>query len=194
MFTGIVETTARVLNIVPQGNNIHVEIDQVPFLDELEVDQSIAHNGCCLSVTSVKADSYTVTAIHETMQKTNLSAWNVGTIVNLERCLRLHDRLDGHLVQGHIDCVAICEHIEDQNGSYQFLFSHQSNHPIIEKGSICINGVSLTLVDVTEQSFSVCIIPLTYAMTNFQFIQPGDSVNIEFDMIGKYVARLMHAR
>jgi len=191
MFTGIIETTAKVHSVIQQQDNISFEIIDSNFLEELKIDQSVAHNGCCLSVSDLSKDSYTVTAIRETLEKTNLSDWKIGTVVNLERCLSLNERIDGHIVQGHIDTVAICENIEDQNGSYKFTFSHKSELFTIEKGSIAINGVSLTVVDSKKNKFSVCIIPLTYEMTNFKHIKVGEKVNVEFDMIGKYVTEWM---
>jgi len=192
MFTGIIETTAKVQSITAQKGNLIFELNGANFLKTLKIDQSIAHNGCCLSVSDITDNSYCVTAIQETLEKTNLSEWNVGTIVNLERCLSINARIDGHIVQGHIDCIAICENIEDQNGSFKFTFSHESDHFTIEKGSIAVNGVSLTVLDSTRHSFAVCIIPLTYEITNFHTINVGDKVNIEFDMMGKYVAQWMH--
>ncbi len=191
MFTGIIEQLGLVRKIEREQSNIHYTIE-APFTNELKVDQSVAHNGVCLTVVSLENSSYVVTAIQETLDKTSLENWAVGTKVNLERCMQMNGRLDGHIVQGHVDTTGVCSQIEDQNGSWKFTFSYdQPEHVTVEKGSITINGVSLTVVDSTSTSFSVCIIPYTYEHTNFHQLKVGDKVNLEFDIIGKYVARLL---
>lgn len=191
MFTGIIEQLGLVKKIEREQSNIHYTIE-APFTNELKVDQSVAHNGVCLTIVSLENSSYVVTAIQETLDKTSLENWAVGTKVNLERCMQMNGRLDGHIVQGHVDTTGICSQIEDQNGSWKFTFSYdQPEHVTVEKGSITINGVSLTVVDSTSTSFSVCIIPYTYEHTNFHQLKVGDKVNLEFDIIGKYVARLL---
>ena len=190
MFTGIIEELGTVKTIVREAGNVHFTI-QATMTDELKIDQSVAHNGCCLTVVKIEGDIYTVTAIQETLDKTNLNHWEVGTKVNLERCLAFNGRLDGHIVQGHVDTVATCTSIEDQNGSWKYTFKYNDNQLTVEKGSVTVNGTSLTVVDSKEQSFSVCIIPFTYEHTNFHELKVGDIVNIEFDIIGKYVAKWM---
>lgn len=190
MFTGIIEQMGEVISIEKEQGNIHFRID-APFTAELKVDQSVAHNGVCLTVVSISERSYVVTAIQETLDKTNLGSWKNGTKVNLERCMPMNGRLDGHIVQGHVDTTAVCTAIEDQSGSWKFTFAYQTNQVTVEKGSITINGVSLTVVDSADHSFSVCIIPYTFEHTNFHQLAVGDEVNLEFDIIGKYVAKLM---
>lgn len=190
MFTGIIEQLGEVTAIRKEAENVHFTI-KAPFTSELKVDQSVAHNGCCLTVVEIDGASYVVTAILETLQKTNLGSWEIGTKVNLERCMQFNGRLDGHIVQGHVDTTAICTGVEDQQGSWKFTFTYESDFVTVEKGSVCINGVSLTVVDSKENSFSVCIIPYTYEHTNFHQLKVGSQVNLEFDIIGKYVARLM---
>ena len=193
MFTGIVEQIGTIVSIEKELENVHFTVEST-ITDELKIDQSIAHNGCCLTVVSIASPFYVVTAISETLQKTNLGIWNVGTKVNLERCMQMNGRLDGHIVQGHVDTTALCKKIEDQNGSWKYTF-HYSKHPehiTVEKGSITINGTSLTVVDSLETEFSVCIIPFTYEFTNFHTLKVGDTVNLEFDIIGKYVAKLLN--
>lgn len=180
----------EVISIEKEQGNIHFRID-APFTAELKVDQSVAHNGVCLTVVSISERSYVVTAIQETLDKTNLGSWKNGTKVNLERCMPMNGRLDGHIVQGHVDTTAVCTAIEDQSGSWKFTFAYQTNQVTVEKGSITINGVSLTVVDSADHSFSVCIIPYTFEHTNFHQLAVGDEVNLEFDIIGKYVAKLM---
>lgn len=193
MFTGIVEQIGTIVSIEKELENVHFTVESI-ITDELKIDQSIAHNGCCLTVVSITSPFYVVTAISETLQKTNLGIWNVGTKVNLERCMQMNGRLDGHIVQGHVDTTAICKKVEDQNGSwkYTFHYSKHSEHITVEKGSITINGTSLTVVDSLETEFSVCIIPYTYEFTNFHTLKVGDTVNLEFDIIGKYVAKLLN--
>lgn len=191
MFTGIVEQTGIIKNITKENDNIHFEVN-ADFVNELKIDQSVAHNGCCLTVVALTEDSYTVTAIRETLEKTNLGDWKIGTKVNLERCMVMNGRLDGHIVQGHVDTTAECIAIESQNGSWKFTFSYASDDVTVEKGSITVNGTSLTVVDSGDKSFSVCIIPYTYEFTNFHNLEIGDKVNLEFDIIGKYVAKLLN--
>lgn len=191
MFTGIVEGIGVVKGIEKEGENIHFTLSG-PFTNELKIDQSVAHNGCCLTVVSIDESEYVVTAIQETLNKTNLGDWKVGTEVNLERCMSMNGRLDGHIVQGHVDTTAECTAIEDQEGSWKFTFSYDTDDVTVEKGSITINGTSLTVVDSEERSFSVCIIPYTLDHTNFRNIKVGTKVNLEFDIIGKYVARLLN--
>ena len=190
MFTGIIEQLGHITAIQKEGENIHFTVKS-PFTNELKVDQSVAHNGTCLTVVSINDDEYAVTAILETLEKTNLGEWKVGTKVNLERCMQMNGRLDGHIVQGHVDTTATCKHIEDQNGSWKFTFNYLTEQVTVEKGSITVNGVSLTVVDSKDRQFSVCIIPYTYEHTNFHQLKVGDKINLEFDIIGKYVARLM---
>ena len=192
MFSGIVETTSTVVHIERDQSNVHFTLN-APFARELAIDQSVAHNGVCLTVVALSNDEYTVTAIAETLQRTNLGSWETGTEVNLERCLRLSDRIDGHMVQGHVDTIATCESVEEIDGSWKFTFRYTVNPEwvTVAKGSICVNGVSLTVVDSEKDRFSVCIIPYTYHNTNFKNLQCGHSVNLEFDIIGKYVMRYM---
>lgn len=191
MFTGIIESTGEVISIAPSEDNIHFTL-RCPFTKELKIDQSVAHNGCCLTIVEINGDNYMVTAIQETLNKSNLREWKVGTKVNLERCMPLNGRLDGHIVQGHVDTTGICVGKEDLNGSWEFTFRYDSNDVTVEKGSITVNGTSLTVVDSKAQEFSVCIIPYTYEFTNFHSLTVGDTVNLEFDIIGKYVARLLN--
>ncbi len=193
MFTGIIETTAKVIAITPEGKNLHFTFSS-PITNELKIDQSVAHNGVCLTVVSIENDCYTVTAIDETLRKTNLGNLAVGDFVNIERAMKLGDRLDGHIVQGHIDQTAVCKGIEPQDGSYIFTFEYDtaSGNVTIEKGSITVDGVSLTVFNAKKNSFSVAIIPYTFEHTNFKNYTIGSVVNLEFDVIGKYVARLMN--
>ncbi len=190
MFTGIIETLGTVEKIAKEQENVHFTVSS-SITHELKIDQSVAHNGCCLTVVEISGNNYTVTAIQETLDKTNLGSWQVGTQVNLERCMVMNGRLDGHIVQGHVDTTATCTNIEDQNGSWKYTFAYEGDYPTVEKGSITVNGTSLTVVDSTEKGFSVCIIPYTYEFTNFHTLKVGDSINLEFDIIGKYVAKLM---
>lgn len=193
MFTGIIEQIGVVKSIRKDGENIHFTI-QAPFTSELKIDQSVAHNGCCLTVVQLTETDYVVTAILETLEKTNLGTWKVGTKVNLERCMQMNGRLDGHIVQGHVDTTAECILIEDQRGSWKYTFQYSSRDVTVEKGSITVNGTSLTVVDSRSNEFSVCIIPYTYEHTNFHDLEIGDRVNLEFDIIGKYVAKLLANR
>lgn len=190
MFTGIVENLGTVKNIQADKSNVHFTF-ACTFTSELKIDQSLAHNGVCLTVVAINGNEYTVTAIDETLQKTNLGKLKVGDVVNLERCLKLGDRLDGHLVQGHVDQTGICTQVLEQDGSWQFYFEYDKSQGnlTVNKGSICINGVSLTVVDSGVHTFSVCIIPYTFEHTNFKTIQKGTEVNLEFDIIGKYITK-----
>ncbi len=191
MFTGIIETMGTIMRIEREGGNVHYSLSS-NITHELKIDQSLAHNGVCLTVVAIHGNDYTVTAIQETLDKTALKQWAVGDKINLERAMRLGDRLDGHLVQGHVDEVATCTSIEDQNGSwlYRFSYNKDSKNITIEKGSICVNGTSLTVVGSTSYTFGVAIIPYTYKHTVFHQLQKGDLVNIEFDMVGKYIAKI----
>lgn len=195
MFTGIIETLGEVKALRKEGANLHITI-QSELTPELKIDQSVAHNGVCLTVVAVKDNTYTVTAIDETLQKTNLDDLKVGALVNLERAMILGSRLDGHIVQGHVDQTGVCKSIEEKNGSWFFTFAYDAalNNPTIEKGSITIDGTSLTVVNSGFNSFSVAIIPYTYENTRFNTYKVGTTVNLEFDVIGKYVAKLMQAR
>ena len=190
MFTGIIEEIGSVKAISREAGNIHFTI-AAKMTKELKVDQSVAHNGCCLTVVAIHDECYQVTAIQETLDKTNLNHWEIGTKVNLERCLVMNGRLDGHIVQGHVDTVATCTHYEEQNGSWKYTFQYKDEQLTVEKGSITINGTSLTVVNSQEKGFSVCIIPYTFENTNFKNLKTGDIVNLEFDIIGKYVAKWM---
>lgn len=191
MFTGIIETIGTVKSLQEEGTNLHIEIT-ASFTQELKIDQSVAHNGVCLTVVSLNDKDYKVTAIKETLDKTTLSNLKAGSLVNLERGMKLGDRLDGHIVQGHVDQTAVCTDIKEENGSWKFTFSYDSSlgNITIEKGSITINGVSLTVVDSGKDFFSVAIIPYTFEHTTFHTLKVGDNINLEFDVIGKYVARL----
>lgn len=191
MFTGIIETLGTIVSLEQEGENIHVSVKS-SITNELKIDQSVAHNGICLTVVAIENDVYTVTAIKETIEKTNLGAWKVGNVVNLERAMKLGDRLDGHIVQGHVDQIGTCVNIEEANGSWYFTFNYDAslNNITIEKGSITVNGTSLTVVNSKKNEFSVAIIPYTYEHTNFHSFQIGTKINLEFDVIGKYVARL----
>ena len=195
MFTGIIETLGTIKALTKQLDNVQITIESA-ITKELKVDQSVAHNGVCLTVIDINNDCYTVTAIQETILKTNLSGWTENTLVNLERAMKLGDRLDGHIVQGHVDGTAICTKIITENGSWRYTFEFDENgtSTTIEKGSITVNGVSLTVVDSKKNSFSVAIIPYTYENTTFKDLVLGSKVNLEFDVIGKYVARLMELR
>lgn len=191
MFTGIIETLGIIKDLKKDNDNLNITVSSV-VTQELKIDQSVAHNGVCLTVVAIKNDEYTVTAIRETLEKTNLSDWKIGDSINLERGMKLGDRLDGHIVQGHIDQTGICKSIEEANGSWYFTFEYDRNlHNItIEKGSVTVNGVSLTVVNSKENEFSVAIIPYTFEHTNFNTFKIGTKINLEFDVVGKYVARL----
>lgn len=190
MFTGIIEQLGVVKSIQKESDNIHFTLE-APFTSELKIDQSVAHNGCCLTVVEISGNEYVVTAIQETLNKTNLGSWKAGTKVNLERCMQMNGRLDGHIVQGHVDTTGDCIAIEDQNGSWKYTFRYESADLTVEKGSVTVNGTSLTVVDSKTNEFSVCIIPYTYEHTNFHTLEVGSTVNLEFDIIGKYVAKMM---
>lgn len=192
MFTGIIEGLAKVVKIEQEGSNFHFTL-QSPIAPELKIDQSMAHDGVCLTV--VKTDPthnlYVVTAMDETMQRSNLKTWKVGTEINLERSMLMDGRFDGHIVQGHVDQTAICSKVEDLDGSWKFFFKYDAKeHFTVEKGSVCINGVSLTVVDSTPGLLSVAIIPYTYTATNFHNIKEGSVINLEFDILGKYIRNL----
>ncbi|MDX1277349.1 riboflavin synthase [Oceanihabitans sediminis] len=193
MFTGIIEVLGVVKQIDKELDNIHFTIE-CAYTQELKIDQSVAHNGVCLTVVSISDKKYVVTAIKETLEKTNLKQLKVNDIVNLERAMKLGDRLDGHIVQGHVDQTAVCTNIENASGSWIFTFEYDSklNNVTIEKGSITVNGVSLTVVNSKKDTFSVAIIPYTYEHTNFKNFKVGTEVNLEFDVIGKYVSRLVN--
>jgi riboflavin synthase len=192
MFTGIIENTGIVKEVISNGSNKTFWL-ACPLVTELKVDQSLSHNGVCLTVEEIKHEMYRVTAIEETLLKTNLSQWQTGTIVNVERCMLLNGRLDGHIVQGHVDTIAECTAVIGKEGSweYSFIFGDKFTKLVIEKGSITLNGISLTLFNVGHNNFSVAVIPYTYNHTNIHTIKKGDFVNIEFDLLGKYVERMM---
>jgi riboflavin synthase len=195
MFTGIIEAIGNVSTVSVEGTNKIFRISS-PITHELGIDQSVSHDGVCLTVESVSESNYQVTAVAETLSKTCLSHWKPGSRVNLERCLKMNGRLDGHIVQGHVDATAICKDRQDIMGSWVFLFKFPEffKNLIIEKGSVAINGISLTCFDVTDDEFSVAIIPYTFENTNIKDLVPGSLVNIEFDLIGKYVERMMTQR
>lgn len=195
MFTGIVEEVGRVLAVRPEGGNLHLDI-AARMAPELRVDQSVAHNGVCLTVVALAGDRYTVTAVQETLARTTLGALRPGDDVDLERSLRLGDRIDGHLVQGHVDAVTRCLEVHEQDGSWRFTFALDPAHRqlVVAKGSICLHGVSLTVAALHEDRFAVAVIPYTYHHTVFHTLRPGDAVNVEFDVLGKYVERMVAAR
>lgn len=195
MFTGIIETLGKVEKLEKEGGNLNLTVSS-GITSELKIDQSVSHNGVCLTVVSINGDAYTVTAIEETLNKTNLGNLKVGDTVNLERAMVLGARLDGHIVQGHVDQTAVCQSVAEQDGSWVYTFTYDSklNNVTIEKGSITVDGVSLTVVDSQKDSFSVAIIPYTYEHTRFHTYNVGTTVNLEFDVIGKYVARLLELR
>ena len=191
MFTGIIEAFGKVVNLKKDKENLHLRLES-PLTREFKIDQSLAHNGVCLTIVETAGDQYTVTAIQETLEKTNLGKLKIGDLVNLERAMMVNSRLDGHIVQGHVDQTGFCSGIDFRQGSWFFDFEYNQyeKNITIEKGSICVNGVSLTIVKSSLNKFSVAIIPYTYDHTNFHQIQKGDTVNIEFDMIGKYISKL----
>lgn len=198
MFSGIVEGMARVTAIEKENDNLHFTFE-CDFVKELKIDQSIAHNGVCLTVVSKTESTYTVTAMDETLRRSNLGLLQVGDEVNVERSMQMNGRLDGHIVQGHVDETAECTAVEDANGSYIFTFQYENNPEMarrgyftVDKGSVTVNGVSLTVCNPTDDSFQVCIIPYTFTHTNFHAIKKGTKVNIEFDILGKYISRLRH--
>ena len=192
MFTGIVESTGIIKEIISNGSNMTFWVES-PISIQFKTDQSVSHSGVCLTVEEVRENSHRVTAINETLQKTNLAGWKEGTLINLEQCLLINDRLDGHIVQGHVDTTGLCTKRKEKKGSWEFEFSFPKKFAglIIEKGSICVNGISLTCFDVKRKSFRVAIIPYTFEYTNMKEIRKGDLVNIEFDLIGKYLLRTL---
>jgi riboflavin synthase len=192
MFTGIIETLGKVAELKYENGNVNITVES-DISAELKIDQSVAHNGVCLTVVDLANGRHTVTAIQETLNKTNIGHLEVGDLVNLERCMQMNARLDGHIVQGHVDQTAICTAYNELDGSWEYTFTYDAsrNNVTVEKGSICINGISLTVVNSEANSFSVAIIPYTYEHTNLQQVRVGSVVNLEFDIIGKYVARLM---
>lgn len=192
MFTGIVEATATVENIETQGTSVHFTMS-CPFTDELKIDQSLSHNGCCLTIEKIENQRYGVTAIQETLEKTNLGSWKIGTKVNLERCVLMNGRLDGHIVQGHVDQTGTIKSIENLNGSHYITiaYTEKDGFTTVPQGSITVDGISLTVAQSGENEFSVAIIPYTWEHTNLKNLEIGSRVNLEFDIIGKYVAKLM---
>ncbi len=192
MFTGIIESLGIVKNIIKEGDNIHISIES-DFTSELKIDQSVAHNGVCLTTVAINGNEYTVTAIKETLDKSNFKHLKIGDKINLERAMILGARLDGHIVQGHVDQTAVCTEVVEEDGSWVFSFEYDNslNNITIEKGSITVNGTSLTVVNSKDNTFSVAIIPYTYDFTNFHTFKKGTVVNLEFDVIGKYVAKLL---
>ncbi len=192
MFTGIIETIGKVVDLKREDSNLHLTI-QSSISHELKIDQSVSHNGVCLTVVDVNANTHRVTAIDETLKKTNLGALQIGDEVNLERCTKVGDRFDGHIVQGHVDQTRECISVQEQNGSWLYTFKYlpSKQNIVVEKGSICINGISLTAFNAKDDLFSVAIIPYTYEHTNIKQVKKGSLVNLEFDIIGKYVARMM---
>ena len=191
MFTGIIESLGKIKSLTKEGDNLHIEVAS-ELAPMLKVDQSVSHNGVCLTVVSLTDTSYVVTAIKETLDKTNIGQLKTGTVINLERAMKLGDRLDGHIVQGHVDQTALCQEIKKENGSWVFTFSYDPSmsNITIEKGSVTVNGVSLTVVDSRPNTFSVAIIPYTYEHTNFNTFIKETVVNLEFDVVGKYVKRI----
>ncbi len=190
MFTGIIETLGKIDKIEKEGTNIHITIAS-SVSSELKVDQSVAHDGVCLTVVALGEGTHTVTAIKETLDRTNLGYWKEGSLINIERAMKTGGRLDGHMVQGHVDTTGKCVSVTEQNGSWEYLFRYTPTpeHILVDKGSVCVNGVSLTVVNPKEDLFTVAIIPFTHEHTNFQEIEAGTTVNLEFDIIGKYIAR-----
>ena len=191
MFTGIIESLSEIKGIKKEGDNLSISFNS-SISSELKIDQSVSHNGICLTIVDIVDSIYTVTAIKETIIKSSIKDWGVGDLINIERAMKLGDRLDGHMVQGHVDQTAVCTKISEENGSWYFDFKYEKSENLtIEKGSIAINGVSLTVVNSSINSFSVAIIPYTYNYTNFKNLKPGDLVNIEFDMVGKYISKII---
>jgi len=190
MFTGIIEEIAEVVALEKEGSNLHISLKST-ITSELKIDQSVAYNGVCLTIVNINGDQYSVTAIKETLDKSNLGLLKVGSKVNMERCMKLGDRVDGHMVQGHVDQTAKCTQIKEEKGSHVFTFKHkESDNMTVEKGSVCVNGVSLTVVNSKDTSFSVAIIPYTFEHTNFHTFEVGTVVNIEYDILGKYIAKM----
>ncbi|CDN31212.1 Riboflavin synthase eubacterial/eukaryotic [Mucinivorans hirudinis] len=192
MFSGIVETTARVVDLKKEEGNLHITLS-CPFADELKIDQSVAHNGVCLTVIAIQGDCYTVTAISETLLKSNLGELSIGDEINVERSMRADGMLDGHIVQGHVDTTATCTQVREADGSHYYRFEYEANDEqiTVEKGSVTVNGVSLTVCNSRDNSFEVAIIPYTYEHTNFHNFRIGTRVNLEFDILGKYIAKLL---
>jgi riboflavin synthase len=193
MFSGIVEEAARVVAIKKEQENLHITLS-CSFVNELKIDQSISHNGVCLTVVKKTDDTYTVTAIQETLLKSNLGLLSEGSAVNLERSMKMDGRLDGHIVQGHVDQTAVCTAVSEAEGSWYYTFGYipaANDYMTVEKGSVCVNGVSLTVVNSADRSFQVAIIPYTYEHTNFHEFKVGTTVNLEFDIIGKYIAKIV---
>lgn len=196
MFTGIIEKTGKIHLVEKQGENLNIWVES-EIGSELKIDQSVAHNGICLTVVGLEKNLHLVTAVAETRFKTNIDTWQAGTLVNIERCMLANGRFDGHIVQGHVDDTATCTKITEENGSWLFYFGlnqKMQQNLIVDKGSICINGVSLTVVSCTEEGFLVTIIPYTYEHTNFKDLKVGDKVNIEFDILGKYIQKQLALR
>ena len=192
MFTGIIEASGTIVGIAEEGSNVHYRVSSA-VSQELKIDQSLAHDGVCLTVVALAGDTHTVTAIGETIRRTRLSEWRVGATVNLERAMVAGARLDGHLVQGHVDTTAECTDIREDGGSWYFTFRYATDDLLVDKGSVCVNGVSLTVVEPSATTFSVAVIPYTFEHTNFKELRVGSTVNLEFDIIGKYIARQMAA-
>jgi riboflavin synthase len=192
MFTGIIETLGIITDLQRDNGNLHITVESA-IAGELKIDQSVAHNGVCLTVVALADGRHTVTAIEETLNKTNLACLNTGDLVNLERCMQMNARLDGHIVQGHVDQTAVCIDFKELDGSWEYTFEYDAaqGNITVEKGSVCVNGISLTVVNSKRDGFSVAIIPYTFGHTNLQQVRKGSVVNLEFDIIGKYVARLM---
>lgn len=190
MFTGIIEELAEVVAVTPKGGNVDLTVKS-NLTKELKIDQSVAHNGVCLTVVEIENDTYTVTAIEETLNRTNIGQLKSGDFINLERCTQIGARLDGHIVQGHVDTLGNCTKIVELDGSWEYYFTYNSDDVTVEKGSITVNGTSLTVCESGENNFSVAIIPYTYNNTFFKYLKVGDKVNLEFDIVGKYVAKLM---
>ena len=195
MFTGIIECTGKIVELTQLQGNLDITVESA-ISAELKIDQSVSHNGVCLTVVEINGNTHRVTAIDETLAKTNLGSLQAGDVVNLERCTRVGDRLDGHIVQGHVDQTGECLAVKEENGSWLFTFRYTPSRDniVVEKGSICINGISLTAFNATDDTFTVAIIPYTYEHTNIKSVQPGTRVNLEFDVIGKYVAALLARR
>ena len=190
MFTGIIECLAKVKKVEKEKGNLNLSLDS-SITKELKIDQSLCHNGVCLTIVGIEGDVYTVTVIEESLNRSNLGKLIPGDLVNIERSMSVNSRFDGHIVQGHVDEVAICSEVEETNGSWKYVFDHSKENITVKKGSITINGVSLTVVDSSSDSFSVAIIPYTYENTNFKNIQPGSFVNLEFDILGKYITKII---
>ncbi|MEZ7900569.1 MAG: riboflavin synthase [Flavobacteriales bacterium] len=190
MFTGIIEELAEIVSVTPKGGNVDLVVKS-NLTKELKIDQSVAHNGCCLTVVEIENDTYTVTAIEETLNRTTIGLLKAGDAINLERCTKIGARLDGHIVQGHVDTLGTCTKIVELDGSWEYYFDYNSDDVTVAKGSITVNGTSLTVCDSGDKSFSVAIIPYTYDNTFFKYLKVGNKVNLEFDIVGKYVAKLM---